>query len=175
MGKGDSEIVRLAEEHVFELFRDASTNHPLTYHGFRRSLDLVKICKDIAKGSELDGDDSQVLLLAAWFHDAGYAVTKDGIAGRSIEIARAFFASHGQPASLADAVVACLGAAEGEGVHDGLAGQALHDALLARLAGKNQVKAGELLRFEEERRNGRAYSDVEWTRAGSIAWRNIRI
>jgi hypothetical protein len=41
----------------------------------------------------------------------------------------------------------------------------LHDALLARLAGKNQVKAGELLRFEEDRRNGRAYSDVEWTQS----------
>jgi predicted metal-dependent HD superfamily phosphohydrolase len=120
MGKEDSDIVRLAEQHVFELFRDASTDHSLTYHGFKRSLDLVEFCKDIAKGSKLDGDVSQVLLLAAWFHDAGYAVAKDGVAGKSIDLARAFFARHGQPAGLADAVVACLRAGEGEGVHDGL-------------------------------------------------------
>jgi len=78
MSKSDSEIVRLAGRHVFELFSNASADVPLIYHGFKRSRGLVDDCREIAKGNKLDGAEGDVLLLSAWFHDAGYAARKDG-------------------------------------------------------------------------------------------------
>jgi predicted metal-dependent HD superfamily phosphohydrolase len=162
MGKGDSEIVRLAGQHIFELFRNVNADHSLIYHGYKRSRELVDECKDIAKGCKLNGDDGQVLLLSAWFHDAGYVVAKNGDRKKSIELARAFLVSQGQPESVVDDVAACLEVVDDENAHDGPAHEVLHDALLAALAGKNYVEDAELLRFEEERRSDKSYSDVEW-------------
>src|SRR5437016_4356467 len=157
MGKRDSEIVRLAGQHVFELFSNANAGSSLIYHGYKRSRELVDDCKDIGKGSGLDGEDGPVLLLSAWFHDAGYSVAKHGGRDKSIELARAFLASQGQPESLADAVAACISAVDGEDACDGLAGEVLHDALLAPLASKNYADEAELIRLEEQQK-GRIYS-----------------
>jgi len=88
MSKDDSEIVRLAGQHVFDLFRNANGTSSLVYHGFKRSRALVDDCKEIAKGNKLNGSEGQVLMLSAWFHDAGFAVNGGG-REKSIEIARA--------------------------------------------------------------------------------------
>jgi len=165
MGKGDPYIVRLAGQHVFELFRNANTDAPLIYHGFQRSRELVHACKEIAKGSELNGADGEVLLLSAWFHDAGYVVAGNADREKSIELARAFLIRHGQLEGLADAVAACLQVVDDGDTHDGLAHEVLHDALLAPLANKNHVEEVELLRLEEEGRTGKRYSDAEWTQS----------
>ena len=89
MGKDDSEILRLAERHVFDLFRNGNGTSSLVYHGFKRSRALVDDSKEIAKGSKLNGAEGQVLMLSAWFHDAAFAVNGGG-REKSIEIARAF-------------------------------------------------------------------------------------
>ena len=41
MGKHDTDLVRLAAEHVFELFKGANPDVPLVYHGFNRTRELV--------------------------------------------------------------------------------------------------------------------------------------
>ncbi len=163
MGKDDSDIVRLAGQQLFALFRNANGDSSLVYHGFKRSRELVDDCKEIAKGNKLNGTEGQVLLLSAWFHDAGHAAGNGGGREKSIEIARAFLAQKRQPEKLADAVAGCLKAVDDEEARDGLAGDVLHDALLAPLAAKNYVEEAQLLRLEEERRTGKSYSDVEWT------------
>ncbi len=163
MSKNDPEIVRLAGQHVLELFTSADA--PLIYHGYKRSRALVDDCKEIAKGIELNGVEGQVLLLSAWFYDAGSVATKDGSRTRSIELARAFLESQDQSQDLVDAVAGCLDAAGDEQVRDGLATDVLHDALLARVASKSYLEESELLRLEEEQRTRNVYSDVEWTRS----------
>ena len=52
MAKDDPDIVRLAGR-------------------YKRSRELVDTCREIAKGNKLDGAEGEVLLLSAWFHDAG--------------------------------------------------------------------------------------------------------
>ena len=170
MGKADSDIVRLAGEHVLELFSSAGADVPLIYHRFKRSRALVEDTKEIAKGNKLNEEEGEVLLLSAWFHDAGEAAARDGSSEqkreKSVEIARAFLERAGQPQSVADAVTACLRAVNGgEKGRDGLAADVLHDALLAPLASKSYLEESELLRLEEQRRTGKVYSDVEWTQS----------
>ena len=165
MGKNDSEIVRLAGEHVLDLFSHASAEVPLIYRGYKRSRELVDDCKEIAKGSKLNGEAGQIALLSAWFHEAGFAVAKEGAREKSIKIARDFLSRQGQPESVADAVAACIqGVDADQDGPDGVASAVLHDALLAPLGSKNYLAQAELLRLEEEQRTGNAYSDLEWTR-----------
>src|SRR2546422_846786 len=104
MGKHDNDIVQKASEHVFELFRSAKPEVPLVYHGFRRTRELVDACKDVAKGCKLADGDVDVVLLAAWFHDAGYAAGFDADRRRSVEICREFLVRHEGRKSLADRV-----------------------------------------------------------------------
>src|SRR5215470_16875454 len=114
MAKGDSDVVRLAGRYVSDLFSNAGADVPLIYRGFKRSRELVDDCREVAKGNKLNGGDDVVVLLSAWFYDAGSVAMKEGGRAKSIELARAFLASQGQPESLADAVAACLTASGGE-------------------------------------------------------------
>jgi predicted metal-dependent HD superfamily phosphohydrolase len=161
MGKSESELVHLAGQHVFELFSAANGSAKLLYHGYKRARGLVGDVRDAAKGNELGAEAAEVALLAAWFHDSGFAVAKEGGGERSIELARAFLESQGRGA-LGEAIAACLRGAGGE-ANGNLASDVLHDALLAPIAGKGYLDEAELLRLEEEQRDGAARSEVQWT------------
>ncbi len=165
MSKHNSDLLRAAAEHVFQLFRNAKQDNPLVYHGFRRAREMVDACKEVAKGAKLDEDEFEPVVLAAWFHDSGYATGLDGNPEKSIELLRGFLAAQDQPQSLREAAVACLSRV-GNGVPDRsgtLREDVLHDAMLVPLASKSYVEDSELLRLELERRKGKLYSDVEWT------------
>src|SRR5438067_463175 len=163
MGKHDNDVVRQASEHVFALFRSAPPDNPLVYHGFKRTRELVGACKDIAKGVKLENGDVEPLLLAAWFHDAGYAVGLDGDVSRSAELLHTFLEKAGEPPELREAASASLAASQSNGGSASPRDEVLRDALLTPLASENYIEDAELLRLELERRKGKLYSDVDWT------------
>ena len=134
MGKHDKGIVGLAAEHVFDLFRHAKDGSSLVFHGYNRSRDVVAAAREIAKAAKLDDEDATIVLLAAWFHDAAYAVTHDGDRHKGIELARSFLARHGASKELADSVAACIESAQNP-AHDHPLHEILHDALISPLAG----------------------------------------
>src|SRR5258708_39403838 len=103
MSKHDLPVVRLDGQRVFQIFRDAAPDNMLVFHGFARARALVDAAREIAKGAKLDEADVSVLLLAAWFHDAGYATGRTGNRKQSVELARAFLAEREQPKEIADA------------------------------------------------------------------------
>src|SRR5262249_54076778 len=151
----DFELVRDAGEHVFELYRNATPETPLLYRGFKRTWEIVDACRDIAKGCKLDEEDFEVVLLAAWFHDAGYAVGTDADPARSVEVARKFLSDRPGRNGLSERVIACLGVAAGaDGQQRTVCDDVLYDGLVASLASKSYVEQTELLRVETERREG---------------------
>src|SRR5438270_9839108 len=165
MGKHNSDLLRAASEHVFTLFRNTNSDNPLVYHGFRRTRELVDACKEVAKGARLSDEDYETVLLAAWFHDAGYATGVEGSKQKSAELLRGFLGEQNQPEATVEAALTCLrGVGNGAPVQGAtLREDVLHDALLVSLAAKNYVEDAELLRLEVERRNGKLYSDIDWT------------
>ena len=48
---------------------------------------MVDACREIAKQSRLEDDEVRIVLLAAWFHDAAYAVVPDGDRKKGVELA----------------------------------------------------------------------------------------
>jgi predicted metal-dependent HD superfamily phosphohydrolase len=162
MSKHDKDIVRSAADQVFALYRNAAHDSALVYHGYDRARELVKACREIAKGCELGEDEIQIALLAAWFHDAGYAAGAHADGVESVAMATRFVTENGGAAELADAVAACMRATH-DGVLQSAAQEVLHDALLVATADKDYPRALPLLRLERERRGAPALSDVEWT------------
>jgi HD superfamily phosphodiesterase len=163
MSKHDAPIVRLAAQHVFQIFRNAGPDNPLVFHNFGRARALVDASREIAKGAKLDDGDLPVLLLAAWFHDTGYAVGPKGNRKRSAEIARTFLVEQRQPQELVDAVAAAIQASDSPSP-DKPVQEVLYDALLLPIAGKDYLSLAEQFRLERDRRNGEVHSDVEWSR-----------
>jgi hypothetical protein len=163
MSKHDAPIVRLAAQHVFQIFRSAGPDNPLVFHSFGRARALVDATREVAKGAKLDDGDLTALLLAAWFHDTGYAAGPKGNRKQSAEIARAFLAEERQPLELAEEVAAAIQATDSPSP-DKLTEEVLHDALLLVIANKNYVTLAEQFRLERERRNAEVHSDVEWTK-----------
>ncbi len=163
MSKHDAPIVRLAAQHVFQIFRNAGPDNPLVFHSFGRARALVDATREVAKGAKLDDDDLTALLLAAWFHDTGYAAGPKGNRKQSAEMARAFLAEQRQPLELAEEVAAAIQATDSPSP-DKLVQEVLHDALLLVIANKNYLALAEQFRLERERRKAEVHSDVEWTK-----------
>src|SRR5262249_54034047 len=162
MGKRDHDVVRDASEQVFALFRDAVRDGGLVYHSYDRSRELARTCREIAKGCDLDDEQTRVVLLAAWFNDAGYATAPGADGTASAAVARRYLAGSGERPELADAVEACMRAVRSD-VLENAAQEVLHDALLVPAAGKSYLRELPLLRLERERRAGTPLSDIEWT------------
>src|SRR6267143_969112 len=163
MSKHDEPIVRLAAQQVFQIFRNAGPDNPLVFHSFGRARVLVDATREVAKGAKVDDGDLTALLLAAWFHDTGYAAGPKGNRKQSAEIARAFLAEQGQTPELVDEVAAAIQATDSPSP-DKLVQEVLHDALLLVIANKNYLALAEQFRLERERRNAEVHSDVEWTK-----------
>ena len=170
MSKHNGVLVRDARDHVFTLFR-AAKDVPLEYHHFARTRETVDACKEIIKGSKLDGEARDVALLGAWFYDACYATGSDDHE-KSLELCVRFLDEQHADRPTHDQIAACFTgvdgverAAPGGVQEDGdAASDILHDARLAVLARKDYVQRAELLRSELQRRAGETVSDVEWTR-----------
>jgi predicted metal-dependent HD superfamily phosphohydrolase len=62
-----------AEEFILGKLRKELPEH-LTYHSVSHVLDVYESCKFIAQSEGISGDDLELLLLAALFHDSGFVV-----------------------------------------------------------------------------------------------------
>lgn len=51
---------------------ESSHNAKLIYHNLDHTLNVVKACRKIADKCGICGDELEMLLVAAWFHDVGY-------------------------------------------------------------------------------------------------------
>jgi hypothetical protein len=173
MSKHDPPIVRLAGQEAFKLFRNAGADNPLVFHSFKRARALVDASREIAEGAKLDDGELLTLLLAAWFHDAGYAIEPKGNRKQSAALARAFLAEQGQPQQLAEDVAAAIQASHSPSPDKPLQ-EVLHDALLRPIAGRDYLELAEQFRLERERRNNEIHPDVEWSRLTIAMFDNHR-
>jgi putative nucleotidyltransferase with HDIG domain len=160
MGSNNA-IVGKASEYVSTLFKDKLPAWA-TYHSYDHTVEVVRACEEIADGSKLSKLDTEVVLLAAWFHDTGYTETANGHEEMSVDIARRFLNENGYPQEKIDRVAACIRATELSHQPNNLLEEVLRDADTAHTGKKSFFQKSDLLRMELERQNGKPYADLEW-------------
>src|SRR3954471_7363709 len=64
-------IIDQAKEHVKSFFRSKKDDR-FIYHNESHTESVVHAAKEIAAHYNLKGEDYDVLMVAAWFHDIGY-------------------------------------------------------------------------------------------------------
>ena len=93
-----------ADQFVLELFKEKLPNSYL-YHNYNHTVRVVKSTKEIIENSQINVKQKEALILAAWMHDTGYTVTRDGHEEASIDIAKEYMTKEGVDADTQKLVV----------------------------------------------------------------------
>lgn len=154
-------LIHKARTHVEALLKKAKPGW-VTYHNFEHAKAVAGASKAIGKACRLPAEDLQDVMLAAWFHDAGYVGAIEGHEEKSVEIASAFLAEKGYPPERIAKVAGCIRATKMPQKPKTLVEEVLCDADISHLAGKDYLEVSERIRLEIEHRMGRKLGEAEW-------------
>ncbi len=156
-----SALVKEAQAYATELLTK-ELPAKLTYHSVRHTEAVAKECRALAAAADLSPDDTEALLLAAWFHDLGYLDVYDGHEFRSMERAAAWLAEHQVPPGRVQLIKDLIKATHRDSTAETGLQKLLVDADMSNLARDDFRSSAELLRTEWELVLGRSYSNPEW-------------
>lgn len=156
-------IVQKAESHVFGLFKD-KLSQDYIYHNFNHTLRVVNNAGIIAREEGVGEEDTEILLLAAWFHDLAYIDGPADHEEKSGKMAYDFLTANGYPegkaAMVSELIKVTQLAAEPQNLHEKI----MRDADCSHFADKNYAALSELLREEWKLTQGKTFSDLEWAK-----------
>lgn len=155
------DFVQKAENYVFNLFKDKLSSDYI-YHNFNHTLRVVANAALIAGEEGLSDEDTETVLLAAWFHDTGYVEGTENHEERSAAMAVDFLTDKGYPENKAAKVAQLINATKMEAEPQAHLEQIMRDADCSHFADKNYCSLSELLREEWRLTQGKAFNDLEW-------------
>lgn len=156
-------IVALARDHALALLRGRLAPW-VAYHDVRHTEETVEACAEIAAASGLDAGQTEIVLVAAWFHDTGYIETVEGHEARSAAVAEKFLRGHGYPPDKTRLVVGCIMATMMPQRPKNLLERVICDADMVYIGRPEFFEKNELLKDEVERREGIAIEPGPWLR-----------
>lgn len=101
----------IAGQFIVKLFTK-ELSPDLLFHNFYHTANVVQGVRQISKYLAVSDEETEILLLAAWFHDAGFTRVYKGHEKESINIARDFLTKFGYPEDRQEQVFACIAATE---------------------------------------------------------------
>ncbi|SNR54198.1 MULTISPECIES: Pycsar system effector family protein [Hymenobacter] len=159
--KTKAEIIKQAKAHITALFEE-KLPPGLVYHSLKHTATVVKEARALGEAAGLSEADQEALVLAAWFHDAGYVDVYDGHEYRSMERAEQWLSQQGYPAERIAVIKDTIRATHRNESRDTPLQQLLVDADMSNLGREDFLANAELLRAEWETMLGKTYTNVEW-------------
>lgn len=132
------------------------------YHNLLHTQQTVEAAEELADGCKLAKSDTEIVLLSAWFHDAGYVDAVDGHEEKSMEIATKFLGEKNYPIERIEIVTNCIRATKIPQSPKTLLEEIVCDADMSHLGKKRFFGRSDLLRMEMELRTGSMFTDLEW-------------
>ncbi|MDB5263533.1 MAG: metal-dependent phosphohydrolase [Adhaeribacter sp.] len=157
----DQEIIPKVSNYVFTLFKE-KLSRKLVYHNYKHTAEIAKEAQNLGESANLNGSDLEALVLAAWFHDTGYADTYTGHEERSVEYATDFLQSAGYPADRIAIIADCIMATKHGHEAASLLQEILADADISNIGKDSFFSNAELLRVEWEVFLNKFFTDAEW-------------
>ncbi len=157
----NSILVKKAYEFVSELLQN-KLSEKIVYHNFTHSSEVFDAAKKLAEASNLNAGETEIVLLAALFHDTGYTVNREDHEKFSSEIVEKFLIEQNYPQEKIEKVKSCIVASRIPQQPNDLLEEVVCDADLSHLGKKSFFEKGDLLRVELEQSTGNTYTDFEW-------------
>lgn len=156
-------VIEQSEDFVSNLFKDKLSNL-YSYHNFNHTFTVVSAVKELCKKEDVEGDDREALLIAAWFHDTGYVEGYENHEEASTKIAADFLREKGKSEDFIALVSSLILATVKEYVPKTHLEKIIRDADYAHLMGEEYATTCELLRLELKNTGIVNFSNSEWTR-----------
>ena len=150
-----------AEVFIAKLFRER-LDSIFSYHNFEHTKNVVAGIETLCKAEEIDEETTTILLLAGWFHDAGYIESCDDHEAQSVKIAQEFLNSKGISEAIQRKVAELILATTYNYVPENQLEKIVKDADNVHLANKNYPNTLEQLRDEWEHSIDKKYCNTDW-------------
>ncbi len=151
------EEIKVYIEKLFE-------NHPpeFLYHNLQHTMEVVNIVEEIADESGISREEKDLLLIAAWFHDAGYPENIPQHEEKSAEYAERFLNKLNYPAEKVDIIRHLILSTKMPQNPKTELEKIICDADIAYIGKDNLLNRISLLRKEWETTINETYPDSEW-------------
>ncbi|MFA7617241.1 MAG: Pycsar system effector family protein [Moheibacter sp.] len=154
------DLIQKAEQYVFDLFKD-KLNSNYTYHNFLHAQFVVSKIKELIEAEKAE-EESDLLVIAAWFHDVGYIDGADGHEIRSAGIAEKFLTENGAGADQIEKVRLYILSTHLENQPQTKNEMIIRDADCAHVGDAAYEQLSALLKNEIELTTGKEIKDHEW-------------
>lgn len=155
------DLKQKAEQFIFELFKD-KLNSNYTYHNFLHTQFVVSKIKELAEAEKVSEEDAELLEIAAWFHDSGYAYGDENHEEKSAELAEEFLKREGVESEQIQKVKQYILATNLGTVPATKNEMIIRDADCSHVGDAVFETMTEQMRKENELKFGKEISDFEW-------------
>lgn len=108
MNETNSQLLAAARAYATDIFTH-KLKPEIVFHNLEHTEDVAEACSHMADYYQLPEEDRLVLLLAAWFHDTGYATGRaEGHEEVSVQTATHFLQTKGADAAIIQRVASTL-------------------------------------------------------------------
>jgi predicted metal-dependent HD superfamily phosphohydrolase len=156
-----SALVQQAQAYVEPLLKN-DLDPRLTYHTLAHTAYVVKQAHTLADTAKLAPADTELLLVAAWFHDSGYLDTYDGHEYKSMARAEAWLREKQVDAARIEVVKNLIRVTHRNEEPTTELEKIMVDADMSNLAADDFRSRAELIRTEWELALGKSYTNPEW-------------
>ena len=157
-------IIEQAEQFIYNLLKD-NLSELFTYHNFNHTLDVVNAVKVLTEHENIEKTDSEIVQIAAWFHDCGYIHGSTNHEDLSISIATNFLNDQQVSEDYIAKVCSLIEATKYNKVPKNILEQIIRDADYYHFSTDNYFKRCELLRKEWDKTQDKTFTDIEWAKA----------
>ncbi|MGJ1361129.1 HD domain-containing protein [Sphingobacterium spiritivorum] len=156
-----SQLIESVKNYILDFLQEKLSSD-LVFHNLAHTREVVNAAYEIGENSGLDKSEMEILIVAAWFHDCGYAYTYTGHEEESKKIAADFLKKSTVNTEFINSVLACIEATKFPQCPKNRIEMALCDADLLHLTKTSYPRYAHAIRTEFEIFLHQAYSDAEW-------------
>lgn len=154
-------LIEEAENFVCKLLKD-KLSVLYFYHDCNHTLEVVTAVQELSKEEKLSPLESEILLVAAWFHDTGYIYGCENHENHSIDIVSDFLKEKDKSEEYIQQVSSIIKATIFDYIPQSLLEKIIKDADFFHFTKEDYPIKCNLLRREWESTNRVKYTDLEW-------------
>ena len=156
-----TDLLNKIEKHISGIYKDKLPDDNC-YHNLTHTEEVVGVAKELARLSNVNDEDMETLIIAAWFHDIGYLKQCEGHEEASAEMAADFLQSNNYPDDKINKVKDLIRVTRIPQRPKNLLQEIICDADLHHLGVKDFAEKGEMLRCEIEKYVDKKFSNSDW-------------
>ncbi|CAD0008442.1 Pycsar system effector family protein [Flavobacterium chungangense] len=154
-------LIEQSEDFISNLLKDKLSNL-YTYHNFSHTQSVVNATKELCEKEKVNTNERELLLIAAWFHDAGYTKGYENHENESVKIASEFLKEKNQSEDFIKKVGELISATAKEYVPKNHLEKIIKDADFIHIISPEYTSTCELLRLELKNTGIVDFSTLEW-------------